>query len=104
MGLRAGEDMTELGGGEFYGFGVDAGTAAFVDASVAADLMDDVSDTPALLEDASVQVGEDDMVLWHSGDGYYPVWIGRDADDEVAAIVADMLVLTAPAAGAVSER
>lgn len=93
MALRPGQDLLDLGNDEFFGFGVDAGMACFVDADEAGGRIDtwrsfDFDDEPYL------RVEDGGMVLWLSGwgDGAYPTWIGRDAEGGVACFVADMLL------------
>ncbi|SHN47167.1 DUF4241 domain-containing protein [Cryptosporangium aurantiacum] len=102
LALCAGQDTIALGDGEFYGFGVDTGTACFVDAAGADAL-------PALLEPRwiefhdrehgptqTVDLGESgaNVISWASGygDGSYPTWIGRTKGGEIACFVADMLM------------
>ncbi|MGD1219621.1 DUF4241 domain-containing protein [Streptomyces krungchingensis] len=102
--LLPGQDERLLRDGQFYGFGVDAGTGAFADASTAADLgrrFWDGQVSGVLTEDdhGIAVVGDaatgTNLIAYPSGrgDGAYPVWIGRDADGEVACFVADMLIL-----------
>ena len=85
--LRPGQDERLLGPGQFYGFGVDSGLAAFMDAGAAEDL--------ALLQSADPE-GEapetPGVVVFPSGmgDAAYPVWIGRDAEGAVTSFVAEM--------------
>lgn len=88
--LRPGQDERLLGPGQFYGFGVDTGLAAFMAAEAASDL--------AVFQRASEAGEEADtpgVVAFPSGmgDGAYPVWIGRDADGAVTCYVADMCLL-----------
>jgi hypothetical protein len=95
MARRDGEELIDLGDGEFFGFGVDSGTASFADASVVVSLAKAAHEATAELQGLSRSAGKDDMVLWRSGhgDGSYPVWVARDAAGDVVAVVADMLVL-----------
>jgi len=96
LALRPSEDPRLLGEAEFYGFGVDSGTACLVDAA-AADRLHDNYVRVGL--DQGIEVtdpgsGANGFVFasgW--GDGCYPVWIGRTAAGEVACFVADLLVL-----------
>ncbi|MBO1334828.1 DUF4241 domain-containing protein [Streptomyces sp. VRA16 Mangrove soil] len=106
LALLPGQDLRLLRDGHFYGFDVDSGTGAFVDASAAqhlaalygsrtltaardggdhgiTEITDPAADAPA------------NLIAYPSGmgDGSYPVWIGRDAAGEVTCFVADMLVL-----------
>lgn|GEM_PF-3425402 len=98
MARREGQELVELGDGEYYDFGVDSGTASFADAAAVDSLADAAVDAAAARLDLSASVGDDDMILFPSGDGDggYPVWVGRDADGGVVAVVADMLVLEGP--------
>ena len=102
--LLDGQDERLLGEGEFYGFGVDAGTAAFTDATAAPDLgrryWDDLVAGTQVEDVHGVAVVDDpangtNLVAYPSGrgDGSYPVWVGRDREGEVTCFVADMLVL-----------
>ncbi|MFJ2232645.1 DUF4241 domain-containing protein [Streptomyces sp. NPDC087859] len=102
--LLDGQDERLLGEGEFYGFGVDAGTAAFTDATADPDLGRRYWDglvAGTQEEDVhGVAVVDDpangtNLVAYPSGrgDGTYPVWVGRDREGEVTCFVADMLIL-----------
>lgn len=98
MALGADEDPLVLGPGQFYGVGVDTGYAAFFDASHGP-LDDDTFDGPLL--DALEADLTTDLTTAHTpglnliafraglGDGAYPLWIGRAADDEVSCVVVD---------------
>lgn len=93
MALTADQDPVDLGYDEYFGFGVDAGMACFLDA----DELAGVADAWRYLNvdfarHAVLQDGR--MVAWSSGwgDGYYPTWIGRDAGGAVVCFVADMLL------------
>ncbi|MFE2750926.1 DUF4241 domain-containing protein [Actinosynnema sp. NPDC059335] len=104
LAVVAGQDVADLGEDEFYGFGVDTGTACFVDADAAAALgawLDDNHDTAydgvfeahaAPMRDPSTGHG---LVAFTSGwgDGSYPTWIGRAADGGVTCFVVDTFVL-----------
>lgn len=101
LAVRPGEDARMLGDGEFYGFGVDSGMGAFLDASgrdaLAATYQRRQESDPSddeVTETADPASGTN-MIAYLSGrgDGSYPVWIGRDADGAVTCLVADMLVL-----------
>ncbi|SBT46686.1 DUF4241 domain-containing protein [Micromonospora auratinigra] len=93
MALRPGQELLDLGHDEFFGFGVDAGMACFVDADEAAGRIETWR-TFRIGEQPYLRVEDGGMVLWASGwgDGAYPTWIGRDADGGVACFVADMLL------------
>jgi hypothetical protein len=109
MGLLPGQDAALLGKGQFYGFGVDTGTGAFLDhcACTAFCGLDEIlesADKDADLDadgfgefrDTSRGTGAN-MITYSSGygDGAYPVWIGRDEGGEVTCFVADMQVVRA---------
>ncbi|MFI7489288.1 DUF4241 domain-containing protein [Micromonospora echinaurantiaca] len=93
MALRPGQDPIDLGHDEFFGFGVDAGMACFVDADEAAGRIDTWREL-GFGDEAYLRAGDGGMVLWLSGwgDGAYPTWIGRDVEGAVACFVADMLL------------
>nr|WP_161556638.1 DUF4241 domain-containing protein [Micromonospora acroterricola] len=102
LAVRPGQDTRLLGDDEFYGFGVDSGMGAFLDASgrdalAAAYEHRQQSDSPD--DDTATEVGDPatgtNLIAYPSGrgDGSYPVWIGRTAAGEVTCLVADMLVL-----------
>lgn len=93
MALRPGQDPLDLGHDEFFGFGVDAGMACFVDADEVERRLNTWR-TLGLGDEPYLRVEDGGMVLWFSGwgDGAYPTWIGRDAAGEVVCFVADMLL------------
>jgi hypothetical protein len=98
LGLREGQHEIDLGDEEFYGFGVDTGTASFTDVEAIPAVADPAQDVSATLESRHGTVDDGGLVMWHAGygDGSYPVWVGRDRDGAVAAFVADMLILDGP--------
>lgn len=92
LALRESQDPLDLGYREFFGFGVDAGMACFVDVECS-DRMKDVWLTLAgLVEPRYRTIGPSDMVAWSSGwgDGVYPTWIGYDPTGTVTCFLADM--------------
>jgi hypothetical protein len=100
LALRPGKDPRLLGDDEFYGFGVDTGTACFHDAAVAATMAGiDADALERLRSQQPVEVLDPgsgaNLIAFESGwgDGSYPTWIGRTAAGQVACFVADMLVL-----------
>jgi Protein of unknown function (DUF4241) len=111
LALRPGEDPRMLGEGEFFGFGVDTGTAAFLDAAALTAMVGLVTDGwetfverhgGNLYRQQQAEVAEmidpasgANLIAFESGwgDGAYPTWIGRTAAGEVACFVADMLVV-----------
>ena len=96
LALRPGQDERLLGASEFFGFVVDSGTAAFMDASAidALAAYQDAEDAEAA-EATIPGNGVAELLTFPSGrgDGSYPVWIGRDAAGEVTCLVADMRLL-----------
>lgn len=109
LGLRPGQDTALLGKGEFYGFGVDAGTGAFLDYCACAAFSDFVHVLESQAGDVDRHSGDfgeyrdvsqgtgANMITYPSGygDGAYPVWIGRGENGEVTCFVADMQVVGA---------
>jgi len=109
LALRPGQDPRTLGEGEFFGFGVDAGTGSLLDAAalnamirlVAEDAWEGFIDRhfDDLTGQRPVEVIDPisgaNLVAFESGwgDGAYPTWIGRTGGGEVACFVADMLVV-----------
>lgn len=96
MALRPDEDLGLLGAGEFYGVGVDTGTAAFMDATrtVSEDTVDEdvfmPLDSRFTVELPGTQA-EPNLIAFRAGrgDGAYPVWIGRTGDGQVGCVVVD---------------
>lgn len=110
MALQGTEQLDDLGPDEFYGFGVDAGTGAFVDAAALPALTRLANDEEDPLMTA--QLADEDSLFWnlrdersghnivafHSGfgDGAYPTWVGRTATGAIAQFVTDLLVVPPP--------
>jgi len=106
-GLTDGQDIVELEGDGFYGYGVDAGTGCFVDVAVAGALAAYQDESDALMD--ALDGGGEQRILalvtdpdtGHSvalfpsgwGDGAYPTWIGRTAGGEVACFVTEFFVV-----------
>ncbi|MFE2582931.1 DUF4241 domain-containing protein [Streptomyces sp. NPDC059378] len=96
MALRPDEDLGLLGEGQFYGVGVDTGTAAFMDATrtVIEDQLDEdlfmPLDSQFSVELPSTEL-EPNLIAFRAGrgDGSYPVWIGRTDDGRVGCVVVD---------------
>ena len=109
--------------GEYYGFGVDAGTACFVDSESLIEGMPDdnawydelfenekndcwfnLMDNPDLIRDGIANITlpltkhENNLVLFHSGwgDGFYPVIGGYDDSGNLVAIHIDFFVVSTP--------
>lgn len=103
MALRPGQDPRMLPAGRFFGFGVDSGTGAFLDAAGRQALRARYAaedDAPGECPAGHARWAEDpvsgaNMVAYNSGagDGAYPVWIGRNQEGHVVSLVADMLLL-----------
>ncbi|MFG3093885.1 DUF4241 domain-containing protein [Streptomyces sp. NPDC048202] len=96
MALRADEDLRVLGEGQFYGVGVDTGTAAFMDATWAGiegplddDLFMPLESRPSV--ELPGAEPEPNLIAFRAGrgDGSYPVWIGRTDDGQVGCVVVD---------------
>jgi hypothetical protein len=102
LAVVPGEDPRLLRDGEAYCFGVDGGTACFLDASAVqwiAGLCRENNDSLREGQVAGVRVADAEdqesganVITFASGwgDGCYPVWIGRTGSGEVACFVADM--------------
>lgn len=107
MTLRPDEDLGLLGEGQFYGVGVDTGTAAFMDATrtVTEDQLDDDIFIP-LDSDSQFSVElpgtepEPNLIAFSAGqgDGAYPVWTGRTEDGQVSCVVVDFQLHSADGA------
>lgn len=107
LALLPGQDTALLGKDQFYGFGVDTGTGAFLDHSACPAFLDlddvlEATDDDADLHPDGFGEFQDrthgtgaNMITYPSGygDGSYPVWIGRDEDGEVTCFVANMYVV-----------
>lgn len=109
LALTGDQDLRDLGPDEFFGYGVDAGTGCFVDASASGlfgpfDGTDD--DVPLdafygpksgnpLVVTLTEPSGQATLVAFASGwgDGVYPTWVGRDDDGQLAAFVTDFHVV-----------
>ncbi|MFF8847046.1 DUF4241 domain-containing protein [Streptomyces sp. NPDC015127] len=107
IGLQAGQDLSELSEDEFFGYGVDAGTGCFYDASCDESFPECEGDEGPLWdafdgEDAHLGphtiVAPDtghNLVAFSSGwgDGAYPTWVGRDASGGIVCFVTDFFVV-----------
>lgn len=102
LALRPGQDPRTLGEEQFFGFGVDTGTACFVDAAAIEPLArvyeetyeDHLGNGLATPEFTDPTTGANLFAFpagW--GDGSYPTWIGRDRAGGIACLVADMLIV-----------
>lgn len=121
MAVTDEQDVTTLNDDEIFGYGVDAGTGAFVDAAVPAWLAAEYP--PSDFERYSTlqdnwqtrgentaeslgiphgfvlieRLGQGDAAMFSSGwgDGHYASWIGYNSDDLPVTIVTDFAVITA---------
>lgn len=107
MAVSEGQDVAELGDDEFFGYPVDGGTGGFVDAANITPLCGDDDYHDRLM--TVLELGETDFVAGTlsddedrpflavfssgGGDGYYPTWVGRTADGEVACFLTDFFIL-----------
>lgn len=121
MAVTDEEDVATLKGDEVFGYGVDAGAGAFVDAAVPvwlateyprsdydryADLQDGWQERGEAAADALgipygfalvERLGDGGAAMFSSGwgDGHYASWVGYSSDDRPVAIVTDFAVITA---------
>ncbi|MFS0555927.1 DUF4241 domain-containing protein [Brevibacillus sp. 179-C9.3 HS] len=104
-------DVSQLGAGEFFGYGVDAGTGSFMDAEACALLEGEMEKDDTFYETlmkgmdqtykhtrswALTEIGEGCNVAMFStgwGDGSYASYIGYDADGQIARLVTDFYLL-----------
>lgn len=113
--LLPGQDLSELGDEEFFGFGVDGAMGCLFDASLLGhfatvlgsgeggtawiDLLCGSGPDPLVAGTKTVTLtgpdGEPALTAFESGfgDGAYPVWFGRDDTGRITAVVVDFLVL-----------
>lgn len=113
LALSGDQDLAELEDSEFFGYGVDAGTGCFVDASTTTQLadflgedgdrlVDALFDTEASTSCKPVALTDPDsgfgIVAFSSGwgDGAYPTWVGRSAAGEVTGFVTEFFVVPQP--------
>ncbi|MFV0127588.1 DUF4241 domain-containing protein [Streptomyces sp. HMX112] len=107
LALVPGQDAAELADGEFYGYGVDAGTGCFYDAACD-DSFPAREDDEGPLWDAfeaadwapgPYTITDPDtghnVVAFSSGwgDGAYPTWVGRTARGDITCFVTDFFVV-----------
>jgi hypothetical protein len=102
MALRPGQDIRNLGDGQFYGYGVDGGQGCLMDDTAQEPFVDHfdgdvyrLCDELPLGEEFTVPGSEHNLFAYacYYGDGSYPTWIGRDADGAVTCFVSDMLII-----------
>ncbi len=109
MAIIEGQDISTLGAEEFFGYGVDAGTGAFLDTSAAEEfyayakekdsmkeLSDEMEKNYKDTRDWFVwQRNDVNVAVFHSGwgDGSYASYIGRDKDGAICRLVTDFGVI-----------
>ncbi|ATF13483.1 DUF4241 domain-containing protein [Brevibacillus sp. HB1.2] len=111
MAVWAESDVSQLGEGEFFGYGVDAGTGSFMDAEACALLEREMEKDEMFYETLTkkmdqtykhtrswglINIGEGCNVAMFStgwGDGSYASYIGYDAEGQIARLVTDFYLL-----------
>lgn len=105
--LTSDQRLGDLGPDQFHGYGVDAGVAAFHDASVWPDFADleatrELLRAPFLADGfrhpgpyVLTGPGGHQVAVFQSGhgDGSYPTWVGRDAEGEITCFLTDFFVV-----------
>lgn len=107
MALFANQDPAQLTEPDsYFGYGVDAGTACFVDAASLEPILAYQDETDALVDAYTdengrqmhvvhlTEPGGHGIVAFSSGwgDGHYPTWIGRDAEGAIVEFVTEFLL------------
>ncbi|GGT58035.1 DUF4241 domain-containing protein [Streptomyces purpureus] len=102
MALGPDDDPRLLGENEIFGFSTDGATGCFADAGAWEPLHrlferhlvhgepgagEDISDSMYLLRTRDEASGGELVAFATTGDGTYPVWVGRSADGNVAEVV-----------------
>lgn len=103
MALKPGEDPGLLGEDQFYGVGVDAGTAAFLDAARTVSeeefdgLIERLDGDGSFTTELDAPEPEPNLIAFSAGwgDGSYPAWIGRTDDGRVGCVVIDFQLFPA---------
>ncbi|MCM6775287.1 DUF4241 domain-containing protein [Nocardia sp. CDC159] len=95
MALREDEDPALLDDHEFFGVGIDTGIAAFLDTDTAPTIRAALETALDAGRSDPADLGIPGLICFPSGtgDGTYPVWVGRDADHQICAVVADFLIV-----------
>lgn len=108
MATAKGQNPKKLAPGEFYGYGVDAGTGCFVDTKASKELEEEeIGDAIlAMLGKtrvytwawANMKLGDANVVAFSSGygDGFYASYWGFDAKGAFVALVTDFGLMTEP--------
>ena len=106
----ADQELSTLGEGELFGYGVDSGTGCFMDESTCRALAERMAQQQNFYETLTAEMdktykntwswldtklGEGNLVAFSSGygDGVYATYAGRDSDEQISAIVTDFGVL-----------
>jgi hypothetical protein len=108
MATAKGQSLKKLAPGEFYGYGVDAGTGCFIDTK-AYDALEEEETGEAIFAGlektrvytwawANVKLGAANVVAFSSGygDGFYGSYWGFDAKGALVALVTDFGLMTEP--------
>lgn len=110
LAVREGQDLSKLKNDEIYGYGVDAGTGAFMDISGAKEfmsfLMEKENNYEVLIEEMEKNYKDTwDWLLWSRndfnvamfksgwGDGFYASYIGSDKNGLICRLVTDFGVI-----------
>lgn len=109
MAVENGQEISTLAKDEIFGYGVDAGTGAFMDTSGAKEFMNFLNEDPDNAEILIEQMEQNykhtwDWLLWERnnvnvamfksgwGDGYYASYIGYDRSGNICRLVTDFAV------------
>ncbi len=113
MAALEGQDLASLTEREYFGYGVDAGTGCFMDASIASIYDEKMAENEALYDDLFDEMDKsyqhtrswlsfkpsddrpENIICFSSGwgDGMYPSFIGKDAKGDVVSLVTDFFVV-----------
>ena len=113
MAVCEGQDVTSLKANEFFGYGVDAGTGAFMDemnAKVFSEYLDEKDDNFKKITDEMEKTYKHtrSWLLWEKhgsnvamfssgwGDGHYTTYIGYDINNNICRLVTDFGLLDWP--------
>jgi hypothetical protein len=116
LALLKGQDPADLGPDEFFGYGVDSGTGAFMDAEAAKALAAGLRADDALSDRIVTRMDEVSRTTWSAvlwdlggrnaalfssgwGDGFYASYVGYDAKGRVVRLLTDFGVADRGAAG-----
>jgi hypothetical protein len=110
MAVREGQDVTTLNSDQIFGYGVDAGTGAFMDTSGGKELLaflnKEYNNFQILIDEFEATYQNTRSWLdWKQngsnaaffssgwGDGVYATYVGYDADDKICRLVTDFCVI-----------